>query len=91
MRVHKGDVLALDENGYTRYMSVHRLNPSGNRFYLAEHFEGGALGKRDPDKDDLFKWDLATIGSLKARQARLVHIDILGNVVERRSNVGATA
>lgn len=88
MRVHKGDVIAVEDNGRTRYMTVHRLSPSNNVLYLAEHFEAGALGKRHDAKDDLFRWEFANIGGLKARKARLVHVDILGNVTSRRSNVG---
>ena len=87
MRVHKGDVLALEDNGHDRYMTVHRLSPSNNVLYLAEHFEGGALGKRHDDKADLFRWDFASIGGLKRRNARLVHVDILGKVCDRPSNV----
>jgi CRISPR-associated endonuclease Csn1 len=87
MRVHKGDVVAFEDNGCTRYMSVHRLSPSNNVLYLADHFEGGALGRRHDDKSDLFRWEFANIGGLKARGARLVHVDILGAVSARRSNV----
>jgi hypothetical protein len=54
---------------------------------LADHFEGGALGKRHDDKSDLFRWEFASIGGLKARMARLVHVDIVGGVSARRSNV----
>jgi hypothetical protein len=59
--------------------------------YLAEHLEGGALRKRHDDTTDLFRWDFASIGGLKGRKARLVHVDILGNVCERPSNAGGTA
>lgn len=86
MRIHKGDVVALDDGGRARYMSVHRLSPSNNVLYLAEHFEGGSLGKRHDDEGDLFRWDLASIGVLKDRNARLVHVDILGAVKPCRSN-----
>lgn len=88
MRVHKGDVIAIEDRGAKRYMSVHRLSPSNNVLYLAEHFEGGSLGKRHNDGNDLFRWDFASVSSLKARKARLVHVDILGKVSVRRSNVG---
>lgn len=87
MRVHKGDVIALDDNGRTRNMTVHRLSPSNNVLYLAEHFEAGALGKRHDDKGDLFRWEFASIGGLKARKARLVHVDVLGAVAVRPSNI----
>lgn len=87
MRIHKGDVIAVEDAGRTRHMSVHRLSPSNNVVYLAEHFEGGALAKRHDDKEDLFRWEFANIAGLKSRNARLVHVDILGNVSRRRSNV----
>jgi CRISPR-associated endonuclease Csn1 len=87
MRVHKGDVIAVEDNGRTRHMTVHRLSPSNNVLYLADHFEGGALGKRHDDKSDLFRWEFASIGGLKARMARLLHVDIVGGVSARRSNV----
>jgi CRISPR-associated endonuclease Csn1 len=87
MRVHKGDVIALEDNGQTRYMVIHRLSPSNKVLYLAEHFEGGALGKRHDDKGDLFRWEFANIGGLKGRKARLVHVDILGDIKRRPSNI----
>ncbi len=87
MRLHKGDVIAVLEGDNLRYMSVHRLSPSNNVVYLAQHFEGGQLGKRHDDSADMFRWDFASIGSLKARNARAVHIDILGQVHNRRSNI----
>lgn len=87
MRVHKGDVIAVEDDGNTRLMTVHRLSPSNNVLYLAEHFEGGELGKRHDAKDDLFRWEFANIGGLKARNAKLVHVDILGRPCKRRSNI----
>ncbi len=87
MRVHKGDVIAVEEGGQTRYMIVHRLEISANRLRLAEHFEGGQLQSRHNATDDLFRWDFANIGGLKARKARLVHVDILGDPLLRPSNV----
>lgn len=87
MRVHKGDVISVEDNGHTRYMTVHRLSPSNNVLYLADHFEGGALGKRHDDRSDLFRWEFANIGGLKARRARLVHVDILGKISVQPSNV----
>ncbi len=87
MRVHKGDVIAIEDDGRQRLMTIHRLNPSSNRLYLAEHFEAGSLSKRHDDKGDLFRWEFANIGGLKARKARLVHVDILGMVRRQPSNV----
>lgn len=87
MRVHKGDVIAVQDEGVTRLMSVHRLSPSNNVLYLAEHYEGGVLRQRNHDARDAFRWEYASIRGLQGRGARLVHIDIVGNVFERPSNV----
>jgi CRISPR-associated endonuclease Csn1 len=88
MRVHKGDVIAVNDEAVTRFMTVHRLSPSNNVLYLAEHYEGGVLRQRHHDARDPFRWDYASIRGLQGRRARLVDIDILGNVHERPSNVG---
>lgn len=87
MRIHKGDVIAVEDEGVTRFMSVHRLSPSNNVLYLAELFEGGVLRQRHQDARDPFRWEYASIRGLRGRNARLVHVDILGNVYERPSNI----
>ena len=70
MRVHKGDMIEVDDtDGLRRIKTVHRLSPSNNILYLAAHNEGGELQKRHDDKDDLFRWDFANIGGLKKRNA----------------------
>lgn len=87
MRVHKGDVIAVEDGERTRFMSIHQLKPKNNQLVLAEHFEGGQLQPRHDDPHDLFRWEFATIGKLKSRKARLVHIDIIGKVQNRKTNV----
>ncbi len=87
MRLHKGDAIEVEHNGMRRIMTVHRLSPSNNVIYLAEHFEGGKLASRHADHNDLFRWNFASIGKLKERGARAVHIDILGQMHYRPSNV----
>jgi len=81
MRVHKGDTLQLfDDDGVNQIKRVVRINPSANRLFLAYHNEAGILAKRHMDKDDHFRWDLATISKLKARRARRVRIDQTGRI-----------
>lgn len=87
MRVHKGDMIEVDDaDGQRSIKTVHRLSPSNNVLYLAPHNEGGELGKRHDDKEDLFRWDFANIGGLKKRNARKVHVDEIGIRSLTRSN-----
>ncbi|MGC1586431.1 MAG: type II CRISPR RNA-guided endonuclease Cas9 [Rhodomicrobium sp.] len=88
MRVHKGDMIEVDDaDGQRRIKTVHRLSPSNSILYLAAHNEGGELQKRHIDEDDLFRWDFANIGGLKGRNARKVRIDAIGHASPARSNV----
>ncbi len=80
LRMHKGDVLALDVDGRDQLMRVVRLEPSANRLRLAGIRESGNLQSRHADADDPFRWDFATISKLKERRARKVHIDPMGRV-----------
>ena len=89
MRVHKGDMIELDEagGGQRHIKTVHRLSISNNIIYLAAHNEGGELEKRNNNKeDDPFEWDRANIPGLKRRNARKVHVDEIGCVLVARSN-----
>lgn len=72
MRLHKGDLVEVEDNGERRIKRVVRINPSGGRLYLAAHDEGGELAKRHDDADDPFRWDLASISKLKERGCRIV-------------------
>ncbi len=90
MRVHKGDMVEVDDtDGQRRIKTVHRLSPSNNVLYLAPHNEGGELAKRHDDKNDLFRWDFANIGGLKKRNARKTTIDEIGHTVLAKTNVTA--
>jgi CRISPR-associated endonuclease Csn1 len=90
MRVHKGDMIEVDDvDGQRRIKVVHRLSPSNNVLYLAAHNEGGELQKRHDDKDDLFRWDFANIGGLKKRNARKVRVHETGKFVFERSNISS--
>lgn len=81
MRLHKGDVVELEDGGERKIKRVVRISPSNNIVYLAGHDEGGELAKRHDDKDDTFRWDFANIGKLKARGCRLLRIDEVGMAV----------
>jgi len=87
MRVHKGDVIAIEDGDRTRFMSVHQLKPKNNKMVLAEHFEGGQLQPRHEDGRDLFEWKFVSISKLKSLKARLVHVDILGKVHAKKTNI----
>lgn len=89
MRIHKDDTLQLfDWNkdqgvvvpGSNKIKHVRGLDPVAKRVRLAQINEAGDLQKRHDDKEDDFRWDLATISKLKLRRARRVRIDELGKV-----------
>ncbi len=88
MRVHKGDMLEVDDkDGVRRVKTVVRLNPSGNRLYLVSHNEGGNFTERKKDITDPFDWDLAGISGLKDRNCVAILVDPIGGTRKRRSNV----
>nr|WP_314435337.1 type II CRISPR RNA-guided endonuclease Cas9 [uncultured Brevundimonas sp.] len=78
MRLHKGDLVEIEDNGERRIKRVVRINPSGGRLYLAAHDEGGELAKRHDDADDAFRWDLASISKLKERGCLPCRLSPLG-------------
>ncbi|WP_168220495.1 type II CRISPR RNA-guided endonuclease Cas9 [Azospirillum thermophilum] len=80
MRLHKGDAVALTQDGRRRVMKVHILEPSQNRLRLAEHQEAGSLQKRHDDNDDLFRWLIVTYDGLRERGARRVTVSPMGEV-----------
>lgn len=89
MRIHKEDTLQIfdwdDEEGAVvpdsnSIKRVVRLAPSNSRMYLCGLIDAGDLQKRHDDREDNFRWDLATISKLKVRRARRVRVDELGKV-----------
>ena len=78
MRVHKGDLVALEEGGGQTVYRVVRLSISNKILYLAPHNEAGELAKRHDDNDDPFRWNFASFGKLKAVKAQRLRIDVLG-------------
>lgn len=79
-RLHKGDMVELDDGGVRTVKRVVRINPSGGRLYLAGHDEGGELAKRHEDPGDPFRWDLASISKLKERRCRVVRVTPGGRI-----------
>lgn len=80
MRVHKGDLLMMDDGGEERVMRVVRLNAKAGRLYLAPHNETGDLQKRHEDPNDLFRWRLISYGRLQELKARPVRVDVMGRL-----------
>src|SRR5690606_39663765 len=80
MRLHKGDLVELDDGGERRIKRVVVLNAKSRRLYLAGHDEAGELQKRHDDPDDPFRWDLAAISKLKSRGCRRVHVSEIGEL-----------
>jgi CRISPR-associated endonuclease Csn1 len=95
MRLHKGDMIEIDDKhnpSLRRIMTVHRLKAENQQLFLAEHKEAGALQDRHDSKkeaylNDPFRWDMASISSLRSRKAVKVLVDPLGNLRAARSNV----
>jgi CRISPR-associated endonuclease Csn1 len=78
MRVHKGDLIRIEEDGKERIMVVRQLEASANRFKLAGHSETGNLDKRHADPNDPFRWLMASYNTLRGMKAARVRVDELG-------------
>lgn len=79
MRVHKGDLLKLDDEQIMRVYSLWAA-----LFFLAPHHESGSLQKRHGDKDDPFRWMMISFSKLKDKKARKVTVDYLGRAHDSR-------
>lgn len=82
MRVHKGDLIRLENYGKSEIMVVHRLDAAARRFKLAAHNETGNLDRRHATDNDIdpFRWLMASYGTLKDKDAVPVRVDELGRV-----------
>lgn len=78
MRVFKGDLLRIDDEGRSKIVRIVRLEPSAKRLRLAEHNEAGVLQDRHEDADDPFRWIFGTYDRLKDGNAERVRVDELG-------------
>lgn len=85
MRVHKGDLVEVDDGGLRVIKRVVQLEPSASRMRLVPHNEGGALQKRHDDPNDPLRWDLASISKLKRRHAKWCSFDEIGRPRGSRS------
>jgi CRISPR-associated endonuclease Csn1 len=78
MRVHKGDLIRIEDSGRERIMMVHRLDAAADRFKLADHNETGNLDKRHADGNDPFRWLMASYNTLRLLNADRIRVDELG-------------
>ena len=81
MRVHKGDLLRLqDKEGVEKVFVVKQLNIRADMLTLSEQNESGNLQKRHDDKDDPFRWLFLSFSKMKERKCRRVTVDFLGRL-----------
>jgi CRISPR-associated endonuclease Csn1 len=81
MRLHKGDMVELeDAGGVISIKRVVRISPSNNIVYLADHDQGGELAKRHNHPDDPFRWDFANIGKMKGRNCVRLNLSEIGRI-----------
>jgi len=78
MQLHNDDPVALLLGDDPVVYRVVKQTPG--RIYLAPHNEAGALKARDVDKEDPFKYLIASPDRLREHGARLVHVDEIGRV-----------
>lgn len=89
MRLHIDDMVALDDAGQRRILRVVKL--SGQKITLADHYEGGALKKRNDDKDDPFRYLERSAGSLMSMGLRRVGVDEIGRLTDPGPRVARNA
>jgi hypothetical protein len=80
MRLHIDDMIAIEDSGRRRIMRVVKM--SGQTITLADHYEGGALKKRNENKDDPFKYLERSANSLKEMGLRKVGVDEIGRLTD---------
>ena len=80
MRLHIDDMVALEDGGRRKILRVVKM--SGQTITLAEHHEGGALKKRDEDKDDPFKYVGRTANTLIGMGLRKIGVDEIGRLTD---------
>ena len=78
MRVHKGDLIRIEQDGEERIMVARQLDAPNNRLLLAEHFQTGNLDKRDADSEDPFNWLRTSYNKLRSLKAERIQVDELG-------------
>jgi len=80
MRLRQNDIVAIEEGEKKALMRVVKFSPG--IIVLAEHFEAGALKKRDKDKDDPFKYRTVSPSRLQQLKARCIRVDPSGRVFD---------
>lgn len=80
MRLHKNDMIAIEENGARRIMRVVQVGP--NRIVLSDHVEGGNLRERDRDPTDYFKYLIRSPNALRALGVRKLRVTESGKVYD---------
>lgn len=80
MRLHIDDMVALDDGGRRRVLRVVKM--SGQTITLADHHEGGALKKRNDDKNDPFKYLEKSANTLMTMGMRKVGVDEIGRLID---------
>lgn len=80
MRLHIDDMVALEEAGRRHVLRVVKM--SGQTITLAEHFEAGALKKRNDDKNDPFRYLEKSANTLIGMGMRRVGVDEIGRLMD---------
>jgi len=78
LKVHKGDMLKLVEDGNEIVTRVFSMSPENKTLWLVRHTESGNIMKRYRDKD--LKFIFLSFSKVKEKNVRKVHIDFLGRV-----------
>ena len=73
-------MISIEEGEERRILRVVKF--SAGQIALAEHFESGALKARDADKEDNFKYIIASPSRLQKMKARLVHVSPAGRLFD---------
>ena len=89
LRLHIDDMVALEDAGQRKILRVVKM--SGQTITLAEHHEGGALKKRNDDKDDPFKYLEKSANTLIGMGLRKVGVDEIGRLTDPGPRVARNA
>lgn len=85
MRLHKGDPIIINIDGQDRVFVVNSIRASKPDIITSEHFEGGSFDKRKKagENPEL----ILSISKLQRLLARPIHVDILGEITPKKSNI----
>lgn len=81
LRLHKDDILAIEEDGERRLMKVLQLSRNG-QVTLVPPNEGGDLRGRSRNEADPLEFTAPTASGLKKARARQVRVDEAGRVMD---------